>query len=436
MYTLDPESKYIRPKPSVRRAPLYSSLTDVETSSAAALPDEPLQSIITTPDGENHSSAVYQQSTSSSSPALSIRKPRSSGSPTKRMLLAAFCKMRATRSAGFTAGSESKSEQQNNPPNAELSEIAQPAPTDTHVHVPATNLSIANTTQILMTSISAQHDSIPVLQIPDELPLNEQFSSLCLGPPDDEAVLSAAPSKNSRTPNLSYFTSLEPLREDDAAFEEPSTNTRRLSSVSATTESRSILNIRQTDPGGVQVTPGMNDESHLPYEEIYIGTQSCSGSDSSYTTSNLFSPGLAPGSVYTDGMSPYHLAQPDTPSGSEFGCDLLETCEVSNSEPPVTLSNVRGSKDVRIGSTANLHDTEYPELEGFQGYNLAEPEQASARTLRKFPSTTLESCGGGSPFGKTGSKDLVHSWNDGSEHRITALEELVDDLGYLGELIV
>lgn len=427
VYTLDPESKYIRPKPSVRRTPLYSSLTDVETASAAALPDEPLQSIITTPDEENHSSAVYQQSASSSSPALSIRKPRSSGSPTKRMLLAAFCKMRPTRSAGFTAGSESKSEQQDNPPNAELSEITLLAPTNTNVHVPATNLSIANTAQILMPSISAQQDNIPVLQDPDVLPY-EQFSSLCLGPSDDEPVFSVATSKNSRTPHLSYFTSLEPLREDDAAFEEPSTN--------ATIESRSILQIRQTDPVGVEVTQGMNDESHLPYEEIYIGTQSCSGSDSSYTTSNLFSPGLAPGSVYTDGMSPYHLAQPDTPSGSEFGCDFLETSLASNSEPPVTWSNVRGPKDVRIGSTPNLHDTKYPELEGFQGYSLAEPRQASALTLRKIPSTTLESCGGGSPFEKQGSQDLVHSWNDGSEHRITALEELVDDLGYLGELIV
>ena len=197
------------------------------------------------------------------------------------------------------------------------------------------------------------------------------------------------------------------------------------------------MNIPQTDAVVVQATQGIHDESRPPYDEVDCGAQSFSGSDSSsYSTSNLFSPGLAPGSVYTDAMSPYHLSQPDTPSISEFGGDFLETRIDSNFEPHVTLFNIDGPKNVRIGSTANLHDTQYPELDGFQGYSLSETEQASVLTLRKSSSDTLESHGGGSPFGKQGSKDLVHSWNDGSEHRITALEELFDDLGYLGEMIV
>lgn len=440
MYTLDPESKYNRPKPSVRRTPLYSSLTDVDTASAAALSDEALRSAITGPNGENHSSVVYQQSANSSSPALSTRKPQSSGSSTKRMLLAAFCRMRVTRSAGFTGGSE-KSKRQDSPPNPEqsLSEmyhapINKLARTDHEVDVPAASVFVINTTPSLMPHISEPHDGVPVLQVLDE-PVNAQLPSLGLGPPDDKATLRVATRKTSRIMNVSYVTSLEPLREDDAAVEEPLTNTRRLSLVNATIESRPISNIRQTDAVAVQGTPGANDESNLPDEEIYSGTQSCSGSDSSYITSNIFSPGLAPGSVYTDGMSPYYLAQPDTPAVSEFGCDFVETSLVANSETDVTLSNVHGLKDARIVSTANLYDTKYPELEGFQGYSLAETEQTSALTLRKFPSSTLESCGG-SPFGKQGSTDLVHSWNDGSEHRITALEELVDDLGYLGELII
>lgn len=440
VYTLDPGAKYIKPKPSVRQTPLYSSLTDVDTASAVVLPDEALQSNFTALDGENRSSTLYQPNANSSSPALSIGKPQSSGSPSKRMLFAAFCKMRPTRSAGFTVGSESKGERQDNRERS-ISEgnhakTAKLAPSFT------ANISIPDPDTIqnmnMMPCISDQRNGVPGLQVTDPSPLNEQFSSLWLGPPDDEAALSVTTRKTSRISNVScYFTSLEPLQEDNTAFERPPTNTQCLSSVSATTESRSFLNIPQTDAVVVQVTQGIQDESRLPYDEVDCGAQSFSGSDfSSYSTSNLFSPDLAPGSVYTDAMSPYHLSQPDTPSISEFGGDFLETRIVSNSEPHVTLSNVDGPQNVRIGSTSNLHDTQYPELDGFQGYSLSETEQASVLTLRKSPTTTLKSHGGGSPFGKQGRKDLVHSWNDGSEHRITALEELFDDLGYLGEMIV
>lgn len=436
MYTLDPGAKYISPKPSVRRTPFYSSLTDVDSASAVVLPDEALQSNSTALNGESRSSTLHQPNVNSSSPALSIGKPRSLGSPTKGMLFAAFCKMRPTRSAGFAVRSESKGERQDNRerPVSEgnKAKTAKLAPSFT------ANISIPDMTPNMMPCISDQRNGVPVLKVVGGLPVNEPFSSLCLGPPDDEASLSVTTRKTSRISNVScHFTSLEPLQEDNAALEEPSTNAQCLSSVSATTESRSFLNIPQMDAVVVQVTQGIHGESRLPYDEVDCGAQSFSGSDSSsYSTSNLFSPGLAPGSVYTDAMSPYHLSQPDTPSISEFGGDFLETRTDSNFEPHVTLFNVDGPKNVRIGSTAHLHDTQYPELDGFQGYSLSETEQASVLTLRKSSSATLESHGGGSPFGKQGSKDLVRSWNDGSEHRITALEELFDDLGYLGEMIV
>ncbi|MCJ1424572.1 hypothetical protein MMC29_002460 [Sticta canariensis] len=436
VYTLDPGAKYISPKPLARRTPRYSSITDVDSASAVILPDEALQSNSTALNRESRSSTLYQPNANSSSPGLSIGKPQSSGSATKRMLFAAFCKMRPTRSAGFAVRSESKGERQDNRerPVSEgnHAKTAKLAPSFT------ANISIPDTTQNMMPCISDQRNGEPVLKVIDGLPLNEQFSSLCLGPPDDEASLSVTARKTSRISNVScYFTSLEPLQEDNAAFEESSTNSQCRSSVSATTESKSFLKIPPMDAVVAQVTQGVHDESRLPYDEVDCGAHSFSGSDSSsYSTNNLFSPGLAPGSVYTDAMSPYHLSQPDTPSISEFGGDLLETGTDSNFEPHATLFDVDGPKNIRIGSSGNLHDTEYPELDGFQGYSLSETEQASVLTLRKSSSATLESHGGGSPFGKQGSRDLVHSWNDGSEHRLTALEELFDDLGYLGEMIV
>lgn len=435
VYTLDPGAKYISPKPSVSRTPLYSSLTDVDSASAVVRPDKALRSKIRAL-GESRSSTLYQPNADSSSPVLSIGKPQSSGSPTKRMLFAAFCKMRPTRSAGFTGRSESKGERQDSRERfiseGNHAKTAKLAPSFT------ASTSISDMTPNMMPCISDQRNGVPVLKVADGLPLNEEFSSLCLGPPDDEASLSVTTRKTSTISHGScYSTSLEPLREDDATSEEPSTNAQCRSSVSATAEPSSFLNIPQMDAGVVQATQGIHNELRLPYDEVDCVAQGFSGSDSSsYSTSNLFSPGLAPGSVYTDAMSPYHLSQPDTPSISEFGGDILETRIVSNFEPHVALFNVDGPKKVFIGSTANLHDTQYAELDGFQDDSLSEAEQASVLTLRKSSSTTLGSHGGGSPFGRSGSKDLVHSWNDGSEHRITALEELFDDLGYLGEMIV
>lgn len=444
VYTLDPESKYTRPKPSVRRNPLYSSLIDVQTAAAAARPDGVFPSTVRALDGKGQSSTVYQQSASSSSLALSTRKPQSSGSPTKRMLLAAFCKMRATRSAGFMVGPKVKSQHQETPPtpkkptSEKYAQMKPLAPTNNDVDAPAVTFSVTNTAPGLMPCNVEKPNDGAVVQVPGRPTLNEQSSSLSLEPPIDEAALSVATRKHPRTSNVSsYVTSLEPLREDDPAWEELSANPRRISSASATIEIRSMLSIRQTDAVDVLVRPGVDDESNLPGDEIYYSARSGSDLDtSSYITSNLFSPGLAPGSVNTDGMSPYHLSQPDTPCISEFGGDFLETGLVSDSELHVTLSNVRGPNHVHLDSTANLHETEFSPFEGFQGYTLSETEQASALTLRKFPSRTLDSRGGGSAFGKQGSTDLVHSWNDGSKHRITALEELVDDMGYLGQLIV
>ncbi|MCJ1467795.1 hypothetical protein MMC07_006420 [Pseudocyphellaria aurata] len=444
VYTLDPESKYIRPKPSVRRNPLHSSLIDVDTTSTTARLDGGFPGTVRALDGKGPSSVVYQLGANSSSLALSTRKPHSSGSPTKRMLFAAFCKMRATRSAGFMGGSGLRSQPRATPPTPKRStsekyaQMKSLAPTTNDVDGPAATFSVTNAAPALTPSNVEKQNGGLVVQVLDRSTPNEQSSSLSSKFSIDEAAHSVATKKHARTSNVSpYVTSLEPLREDHAVSEELSANARRISSASATVETRSIVNRRQTDVVDVLVTPGVDDGSTHPDDEIYYSAPSGSDLDtSSYITNNLFSPGLAPGSVNTDGMSPYHLSQPDTPCISELGGDFLESGPLSDSALHVTLSNVRGPNHVHLDSTANLHETEFSSIEGFQGYALPETEQASALTLRKFPSRTLESRGAGSAFGKQSSTDLVHSWNDGSKHRITALEELVDDLGYLGQLII
>ena len=175
----------------------------------------------------------------------------------------------------------------------------------------------------------------------------------------------------------------------------------------------------------------------------------------SYATSANFSPCLAPNTTPGGPMSPCHLSQPETPVMSDFGDDFLPP--VRDSESPAQMRRSSGSDlDLLLarptsrlvlphppqpqgGRTQNAH----PVAGGFQGYSLPDHDQASVHTIRKLPSIPLKRTDGASPLTHQVSKqhqaskhNLVHSWNDGSEDRVTALGELVDDLGYLGELII
>ncbi len=169
----------------------------------------------------------------------------------------------------------------------------------------------------------------------------------------------------------------------------------------------------------------------------------------SYAASANFSPCLAPNTIPSGPTSPYHLSQPETPFMSEFGDELLPTLRDSESLSEMGKSNSSdpNSLSTRPSSRAgppNLSlphggdaQTSHVALGGFQGYSLPNDDHASVLTIRKLPSLTLKKTDGASPFAQQNAKqDLVHSWNDGSEHHMTALGELVDDLGYLGGVII
>ena len=161
----------------------------------------------------------------------------------------------------------------------------------------------------------------------------------------------------------------------------------------------------------------------------------------SYGTGDSFSPNLASNSTQSGPMSPMQLSQPETPNMSDFdeddaaswigGSDSLDFDVVKMKPPSRAPPPPPPSQAPVFSNPFRIH----PPLSGFQGYSLPQDEQGSMHTIRKPASTT--SVRNDHPLQQqTSSKDLVHSWNDGSEHRITALEELVDDLGYLGAFIV
>ncbi|MCJ1476140.1 hypothetical protein MMC13_004805 [Lambiella insularis] len=144
---------------------------------------------------------------------------------------------------------------------------------------------------------------------------------------------------------------------------------------------------------------------------------------SSTRTSALFSPSPTSSTFYSGYISPFHLEQPHTPVTIDF-----EECflPLGQDSTPSQASNKEKRFDQQPLEAACLNPS------GFDGYNLPDTEYASALTLRNTTSDDKKVASPVSAVGMRSSQDRVSSWNDGS----AALEELFDELSYLGELII
>lgn len=424
VYTLDPKAKYLKPQPSPLRTTFISSFTKLGNASVATASEKGRTHTAKRLLSQSSSRGLHRERDIITAKASSTRKALSSGSPTRRLLSAAFAKMRLTRSAGLTAGSgyagrlhssradPRRSESGTHAPNVGCNPPAQ----DCGAPVTAVNRSVTGNSPRL------QDQDVKVAPTV----LRDKYSHERLSPyflrADDQTAHGTFIEELWLT---SSTTSLEQLRNRNSSFESSPiyAQQRRLSTFIANSEAISGPNTLSTDGKYYE------KEADLPHEENFNRAQNYAGSVSSYTTNNIFSPGLASSSVYTGGMSPFHLSQPVTPSISDFGEDALGG-GLSSDTNYCDLLETHGPWDA---STSGLSARAYA---GFQEYSLSETDQSSVLTVRKDTNDNLESTGFGNPYRQHGSTDLVHSWNDGSEHRMTALEELVDDLGYLGELII
>ena len=172
------------------------------------------------------------------------------------------------------------------------------------------------------------------------------------------------------------------------------------------------------------ISSGVKTETKFdpPNNEILDCTSYLTNSgSSSYITNHVFSPSLSSATAYTGSISPSHLSQPKTPSTSDCG-------ESSPGDVP--------ARTLPIGYGRTRRDSVIVGSSRFEGYNLPEAEQASALTLRQLPSAVMMQADGESSYEQKSGKDLVQSWNDGSEHRVTALEDIFEDLSYLGTAIL
>lgn len=205
------------------------------------------------------------------------------------------------------------------------------------------------------------------------------------------------------------------------------------------------LDEQSTLPTAVQSTEplgslGLDSHPKYGYAESFA----------SYATSVNFSPCLASSTTHSGPMSPCHLSQPETPIMSDFEDEFLPPLR-----GPDSLASVRRSTSSDLDLCANHSPTAAPPHPprppqasvaqashappgGFQGYSLPDHDHASVLTIRKLPSLTSTQLDGRAPplAQQSSKRDLVTSWNDGSQHRVSALGDLVDDLGYLGHVII
>ena len=166
---------------------------------------------------------------------------------------------------------------------------------------------------------------------------------------------------------------------------------------------------------------------------------------SSYAASDDQSPYFDSNTTHSNPMSPLHLSQPETPVLSEFGDEHFSIRRNSISIAQLAISDShdldqsppRPPSRAAPPPPASKPATAYSTLGGFQGYSIPDSDHTSVLTIRKLPSTTFKPADTTSTFGPQGNKkELVESWNDGSGHRMSALSELVEDLGYLGTVII
>ena len=146
-------------------------------------------------------------------------------------------------------------------------------------------------------------------------------------------------------------------------------------------------------------------------------------------------PGLASSSIGADAISPLHLPQPETPSISEFGEDLLDTKIFSDFESPANTPHLEESlklsldhRDIVLGGQGTL-------ALSIQNYNLPESDEESLK-LRKVRSVPFRPGSGTLSLHDQAGTDLVQPWRNGAEHQSIPLDELVDELAYLGDLII
>ncbi|MCJ1369256.1 hypothetical protein MMC20_000466 [Loxospora ochrophaea] len=195
---------------------------------------------------------------------------------------------------------------------------------------------------------------------------------------------------------------------------------------------RTQLGDEYPDQPGALSSIELGDQFDLSSSTTCDLERQLSVSDSSYSSSDIFSPSSSSATAYSNCMSPFHLSQPETPTTGEFEEYSLgfSLGKITTSLLPTCEEDDAGLQDLPSGRAQS--NTAHLNISGFQGYTQPKEEYGSALTLRNL---SPKSSRGEPSLDQKSGQNLVESWNDGVEDRIAAMDDLLDDLSYLGGMI-
>lgn len=433
VFTLDPLDKYSRPKPPSCRGDLSAALVD-QRGARVPMHDAAPSFISPQSTSRNHSSFENPRTPPPKANIVLRGRPRSARSPIKQSIVAIFHKTRWSRSAG------SFSRQQ---PENELREnvlLPVTAINDSRFAVYKNSSSAADIGCLPDANFSISKGSSEVKSKNSAAPAEAELSA----PFEDLPRVAAKPGNldSKRLHEDIHWDACNPC--DDIPLDHLRTRNSFLEDVLANHDSTPAKGAEQPDSALVSGDQFMLNVDHsvdinvINHDDVKYHPQPYSDSDvSSYKSADNFSPGLAPSTLQTDAMSPYHLPQPETPSMSEFGDGVFDFKLMSESELQDAVSNVMESDEIslhrlRLGSPRSVHDAAYS---GCHEYSLP-PIEHESPTLSKMLTKNSKSSYSELPLEARANNHSLQSWNKDFQSSATMSEDLIEDLGYLGELII
>ena len=287
---------------------------------------------------------------------------------------------------------------------------------------------------------------------------DDQHVSSQLQDADPEGPVTTTPSDSPGSLEVRYFTPPEHLRAHSTYFEATSfaaENSLPSSIQGAVPESGSSRD--HPNPRTAEIQPSQQSESvartslvpqisaeqQIVEHEVHVPAYAYPDSSlASPIDPDNFTPDFASHSTNSGPMSPLHLSQPETPITVDFVEDYRDAFDII--ADPVSYAQL----DTSFGAKTELLTPRPPSRappppppqvqkpmtprwarSGFQGYSLPDEDHASILTIRKLPSTSLKPLNEPtSVSSQAENHTFVHPWKNSSE-------PLLDDLGYLRELI-
>ena len=462
VFTLDPKDKYL--PPGVRRAATTSAIQQRKAELAATTLKPKLRSAATEPEGREGAMRTGQSTLERQRSLLSVfhrmRQTRSAGSNAKSGL--AWPRKLFSRSES-RAGQATKDEADVVPEVPKIpSYLPSRAPTATRdpfelpIQRPETPPPMpCRAPPVPMDSPHAIR--LPVCQ-DDKYHVESQVASAHLESRDvDDPITISAAKAPEASPSADYTTTLNELQERHSYFMDTLASVKKglglnerpdlpATKVEDQDEQIAAKNapLNRTSAKHAPTSSSTTKDTNMSERLCPASHSYAESSTSSFGVSDDCSPYFDTETTHSNPMSPLHLSQPETPIMSDFEDDIhIRRNSSSLAQPDYQLDYVEYAS-LRPPSRAppppppppaSKPTTAYSALSGFQGYSLANFENASVLTIRKLPSNTFKPTDAASPLTQQANKqDLVQSWNDGSEHRMVSLVE-DQDLAYLGELI-